>query len=135
VKTATWADLARFFKADVWVEDRRTGDIRYEKVLDSGDVLRSKRPSGKTDEAISKDLFGAILRIQLRVSSQEFWDCIESGTPVARPGRPLEPPSTALPLWLARRLHAELGLREAEIAGMTEAEARRLLDDFRSRPK
>lgn len=135
MRTATWADLAKFFSADGWREVRRTGDIRYEKVLETGDVLRSKRPSGKTDEAIGKDMFKAILRVQLRVSADEFWDCVARGEPVERPGSPPELPQTAIPLWLARRLHAEMGLLETEIAGMTEEHAQHLLDEFRSRPK
>jgi hypothetical protein len=135
VKTAKWAELATFFRADGWREVRRTGDIHYEKVLDSGDVLHSMRSSGKNDETIGKDKFAEILRLQLRVSAQEFWDCVNSGEPVRRPGRPAPVPPNALPLWLVRGLFAELGLRETDIRGMTEEDARRLLNEARSRPR
>jgi hypothetical protein len=133
--TATWRDLVKFFKADDWRETRRTGDIHYEKILATSEVLHSSRPSGKTDEAIGKDLFKGILRVQLRVSEQDFWACIQSGRPVSRPATPEAPPAASLPVWLAQRLTSEVGLYPDDLKGMTEEEGKRRLDEFRSRPR
>lgn len=135
MRAATWADLARFFTADRWAEARRTGDIRYEKHLSRGEVLRSKRPSGKTAEAIGPDLFREILRTQLRVSVAAFWDSVDSGAPAARPSAPLPDRPLSLPAWLAVALERELGMRADELVGMEEAEARRRLERHRSRPR
>lgn len=126
--------MARFFAADDWREVRRTGDIRYEKALPSGDLLRSKRPSGKTSEAIGPDLFHEILRMQLRVSVAAFWKCVDTGKPVPRPSEPLPVRQPSLPAWLARALERELGLRADQLIGVPEDEARRRLDEHRSRP-
>lgn len=135
MRSARWSDLARFFAADGWHEVRRTGDIRYEKDLGDGEVLRSKRPSGKTDEAIGPDLFHEILRVQLRVSAGAFWTCVESGRPAARPSSPLPDPLPTLPAWLAAALEREVGLRVADLIGMSESDARRTLEEHRTRPR
>lgn len=135
MRSPRWSDLARFFAADGWEEIRRTGDIRYEKDLGDGEVLRSKRPSGKSDEAIGADLFHEILRVQLRVSARAFWQCVDNGRPAARPSSPLPDPIPGLPAWLAAALERELGLRAADLAGMSEADARHALDEHRSRPR
>jgi hypothetical protein len=136
LRSATWGDLARFFVADRWREVRRTGDIRSEKESPDGELLRSKRPSGKTDETIGPDLFREILRLQLRVSVRAFWQCVDSGLPVDRPSRPLPDRGPSLPAWLGAALERELGLRAKDLIGMTEEEARnRLLEHWsRSRP-
>lgn len=135
MRAATWGDLARFFVADGWTETRRTGDIRYEKPLPTGELLRSKRPSGKTGETIGPDLFREILRTQLRVSVSAFWECIDAGVPVVRPSGPLPDRSASLPAWLAAALERELGLRGDELIGMTEEEARHRLYEHRARPQ
>lgn len=91
--------------------------------------------AGKGSTAIGRDLFAAICRTQLRVTQEEFWRCLESGRPVERPV-PVEPePVNAMPVWLALRLEVELGMAQSEIAKLTELQARKLLDDFRSRPR
>ena len=135
MRAATWGDLARFFAADRWSETRRTGDIRYEKQLPDGEVLRSKRPSGKTGESIGPDLFREILRTQLRVSVSAFWECVDAGVPVARPSAPLPDRPISLPAWLAVALERELGLRRDELIGMNEEVALRRLQEYRSRPR
>ena len=135
MRAATWGDLARFFSSDRWSETRRTGDIRYEKQLPTGELLRSKRPSGKTGETIGPDLFREILRTQLRVSVSAFWECIDAGAPVARRSGPLPDRPASLPAWLAAALERELRLRGDEMMGMSEEEARHRLHEYRSRPR
>lgn len=134
MRLASWGDLRKFFKADRWKLDRTTGDAHYEKVLPDGTFLRSKRSVGKDSDAIGPDLFRQILRLQLRVSEADFWEAVRSGKPVARPSATAGPPPM-LPAWLVDRLRRELGLTEAAIARLSESEARRRLDEHRSRPR
>lgn len=137
MKPATWAELERFFRCDGWTEVRRTGDIHYEKELPDGELLRSGRSSGKSTATIGRDKFSDILRVQLKVDQTAFWMCVRRCTPVPRPA-PLPPQSPArLSAWIARRLERELGLRPDQIADrrLTDVEAQRLLDEFRSQPQ
>ena len=133
--SATWGDIRKFFKADRWKLDRTTGDARYERVLPDGTLLRSKRSLGKDTEAIGRDLFRTILRVQLRVSEADFWKAVRSGEPVARPSASLPARPVGLPAWLAERLRHEVGLSDGGIARMSEDEARHRLDEHRSRPR
>jgi hypothetical protein len=135
VRSATWGDLRKFFKADRWKLDRTTGDAHYEKVLPHGTLLRSKRSLGKDSETIGPDLFRAILRVQLRVSEADFWKAVRSGEPVARPSAPLPTAAAGVPAWLAERLRREVGLNDSAIGRLSEDEARRKLEEHRSRPR
>lgn len=134
MRSATWGDLRRFFKADGWRLDRATGDAHYEKLLGDGTLLRSKRSLGKDSEAIGRDLFRTILRVQLRVSEAEFWKAVRSGESVPRPSPALPDGATGLPAWLWERLRRELGLSDSAIARLSEHQARRKLEEHRSRP-
>ncbi len=134
MRSAAWGDLRKFFKADRWKLDRTTGDAHYEKLVAEGTLLRSKRSLGKDSAAIGPDLFRQILRVQLRVSEVDFWKAIRTGEPVARPSAPLPLAPAGLPAWLADRLRSELGLSDAQMARLSENEARRKLQEHRSRP-
>lgn len=135
MRSATWRDLKKFFRADRWSLDRTTGDAHYEKVLADGTLLRSKRSLGKDSGAIGPDLFRQILRVQLRVSEADFWKAIRSSEPVARPSARLPASPAGLPAWLVERLQREVGLSVHSIARLSEEEARRKLEEYRSRPR
>lgn len=135
MKPATWADLEKFFRADGWTEVRRTGDIHYENHLPTGEVLRSSRSSGKFTTTIGRVLFAEMLRVQLGVDAATFWEIVLRGKPAPRPAPEQPVVAPQLPTWLARRLQRELGLRPDQLFGLTEAEATKRLEEFRSRPK
>lgn len=136
MRTATWSDLGRFFEVDGWQQTRQTGDIHFEKVLvDTREVLQSKMSAGKGSVTIGRNLFAEICRMQLRVTQQQFWACLETGQPAPRPAPTAPEPANAMPAWLAIRLHAEIGLTLREISELTESQARQMLDEFRSRPR
>lgn len=137
MKTATWGELERFFRCDGWTEVRRTGDVRYERELPDGELLRSARSSGKSSETIGRDNFAEIVRVQLKVDATAFWTCVKTCRPVPRPATIASRPPARLSAWIARRLEQELGLRSDQIASMqlTNADAERLLDEHRSRPR
>ena len=134
MRSSTWGDLRKFFKADRWKLDRTTGDAHYEKVLGDDTLLRSKRSLGKDSDSIGPDLFRQILRVQLRVSEADFWHAVRSGKPATRPSAPL-PSRIGLPAWLAERLRREVGLSDSAIGRLSEDEARRRLEKHRSRPR
>ena len=132
MKTASWADLRAFFRADEWTADRNTGDQQFEKTLPGGRVLRSKRSMGKDDDALSKDLFKWILRVQLEVNEENFWNAIHTGKPVQRPSSQLPEPTLTLPEWLIGALRREVGLSEEDIAKLSREEAEAQLHASRS---
>jgi hypothetical protein len=73
-------------------------------------------------------MWGHILRDQLGVSEEEFWACVRDGSRPDR-GAP-EVPAEALPADVVYLLINRVGLREAEIAAMTRAEALARLQRF-----
>lgn len=67
----SWSDLERFLKHDGWTLVRQNGtDKIYEKILDNGEILRSRVSKGTGE--ISKDLFARILKQQLRCDKEYF---------------------------------------------------------------
>jgi len=66
-----WKDLRRYLENDDYVLLRHgSRDDIYEKVLDSGDVLRVR--VSKSSGEIGKGLFSRILKQQLHVSKAYF---------------------------------------------------------------
>ena len=83
---------------------------------------------------MSPGRFKAILRNQLRVSEDDFWQAVEKGEPVERPSTPPEAEVT-VPAYLGRVLERDLHLSKEEIAALSEDEARRLVEEHWSRPE
>ena len=83
---------------------------------------------------MSPGRFKAILRNQLQVSVDDFWNVLVTGEPVDRPSTPPEAGPT-LPAYLARVLEHELHLPQEEIARLSEEEARRLVEGHWSRER
>lgn len=121
----TWGDIDAFCQADRWEADRQTDHPFWEKTLPNGDVLSTHR-SKKPTEVIGANLFGMILREQLKVTRAEFWQAIWTGKQVDRPVDPLEDVETYEP-WVVQGLLAQ-GVREDEIRELTPAEARQRLE-------
>lgn len=88
---------------------------------------------GKDDEAIGKNLFKWILRVQLEVGEEGFWNAIRTGKPVQRPSSQLPEPTPTLPEWLVGALKREVGLREEDVARLSREEAEAKLHAARSR--
>jgi hypothetical protein len=133
VKTPTGAEIEEFFKADEWTPDRNSGHAHWEKVL-STKTLRSHR-SFSSDKPMSEGRFQSILRTQLEVSAEDFWDAIRTHKPVSRPSDSAPPVLPVLPLWLQDRLVHEVGLPLDKIENLDLVQAEQILSEFRSRPK
>lgn len=135
---AKFRDLRLYVANDGWIEEpnlargrRRTGDHRrYFRELADGTRLRTKI-SHDEDSEIGTDLFHRILRDQLRVTEDRFWNVVRgragSEAEVAQPD--VEP----VPGWLVTRLLFTVGLSEGAVAQMSSAEARAAWLEYLSR--
>lgn len=133
MRTPSWDELREFLKHDDWEDDRATGHDFFEKALPDGEILRT-HASRSGSKTMSPGRFKAILSDQLRLSEAEFWEVLRTRSPAPRPSPAPEPAPRSLPLWLAQALDREVGLTREQIADLDEDEARRLLDEARSRP-
>ncbi len=102
--------------------------VTYELGLHDGRILRTRvsRPVNRTTYGPS--LWSAILRDQLEVTADIFWECVNEGILPDR-GAP-EVPAEALPLSLVVQLTRTAGLSEEAVAAMSKAEAVQALSDY-----
>lgn len=137
---ATFRDLKTFVEHDGWTEEpnlvrgrARTSDHwRYRKDLPNGTTLRTKVSHSLRDE-IGIGLFKHILRDQLQVGEDEFWDVVRRRATEATEPRP--PTAATIPGWLVQRLILTVGLREDDIRAMTVEEARAAWEAYQARPR
>jgi len=136
VSAPTWRDLVAFCKADKWEPSRQTKHAVYKKVLADGTALQTETSRGKDADNIGAGLFHFILRVELQVSEDEFWEAIRTGEPASRPAhpapRPLPPkPDAGLVFQLRKHLH----LTDQEIGALSKDEAVELINEYYSRPR
>lgn len=133
-RTATRRDHQKFCQIEGWKEVRsargRTGThhITYELALPDGRILRTRvsRPPNRSD--IGAGLFAHVLRDQLQVTADEFFDCVDNGNAPART-RPTEH-AEALPPEIVHLLANKVGLEESAIRRLTKDEAVQVLNDY-----
>jgi hypothetical protein len=130
--TPTWGHIDAFCKADGWTNIGTTDHVQWQKVLPSGEVLKTHR-SFAANKVIQPNRFGVILREQLKVSREEFWEAINTGSPVARPVE-LEDAPPEYPLWVIWGLKNH-GYSEEDVRKMTPEEAQALLQEKWSEPQ
>jgi hypothetical protein len=123
----TFGDIEDFLAADGWrqvrVGGRRQRHLRYEKLLADGRLLQTQISHSRA-KSISPGRFAAILREQLEVSREQFWQAIRAGEPVERPVDLDEPePAVEHPAWVVRVLVEELHLSTDEISSLSTQEA------------
>jgi hypothetical protein len=70
----SWKDLSRFCDADGWELYKNTGDYYYRKVMQNGEVKRTKCSKGTGE--IRHHLWREILTKQLQVTMEYFNDKI-----------------------------------------------------------
>ncbi|MEO8897874.1 MAG: hypothetical protein ABI473_04110 [Candidatus Dormibacter sp.] len=98
-----------------------------------GTVLET-HSSFSSSKTVSANRFALILRTQLRVSAQAFWDTLRTGETALRPSAPLPDMPPSLPAWLLRSLKREVGLTDDDTSSLSEVAAHQLLIDHRSSP-
>lgn len=124
---ATRSDHEKFCTIEGWTRVRdargRTGTHHstYELSLPDGRVLRTRISHLADRTAYGAALWSHILRDQLDVSENDFWQCVQTGAKPSR-GEP-EQPRDALPADLTYQLIVKFGVPEQEVATMSKAEA------------
>jgi hypothetical protein len=137
----TWGDVESFLGVDEWTQirpgqrgGRGQSHIFYEKLLPDGRVLQT-HISHDRSATISAGRFGSILREQLEVSRQEFWEAIRSRHPVARPVPVDEDETPEHEAWVIRVLVENLHLNAEDIEALSVEEGQALVHKYWSRPR
>lgn len=124
-------DHLRFCETEGWepAETARGGEVKHHAtfILRLPEMfLRAKisRPLDRTTYAPS--MFSQILRDQLAVSKDEFWDCVANGRIPQRGIAVAQPSSPGLPLRPALELE-RLGQTRETIGALSTSEAEELL--------
>lgn len=127
-----WGHIDAFCEADGWDRIRQdTGHYFWVRTLPDGTLVQTHR-SMDANERIGLDVFAQILRRQLRVSKDEFWNAINTGQPVQRP-TDLDEAPPEYEGWVVAHLLG-FGYTEDEIRQLTPDEAKALVHDKWSAP-
>lgn len=70
-----YGELKRFCEKNGWVLTRNTDHWYYEKVLFDGTILRTK-VSHAVQKEIPRRLWKRILKMQLKITEEDFWKFI-----------------------------------------------------------
>jgi hypothetical protein len=82
---------------------------------------------------MSPGRFSSILRHDLEVSKDDFWECIRTGQPVDRPVALDEAP-VEHEAWVVAVLAGDLHMSAAEIEALTPEQAQQIVNDHWSKP-
>jgi hypothetical protein len=132
VKPTRYDDLRAFCRIDGWISasgrpGRSTSKHEvWTKSLSGGTTLRVVISKGRGE--YPPRMAGYILKNEVRVTEHEFWSAVRTGDAPQRPEqRPARPEGELLPLSLVRALLAA-GYSGADLDGLSQAEAKRLLE-------
>ena len=129
--TPTRADHEKFCKVEGWTSVRNARGkkaihhVTYELPLPDGSILRTRvsHPVDRSD--YGPGLWSHIIRDQLKVSEDEFWDSVDNGV---RPTRGVpQVPSNSLPAELVYQLVVKFRVPEADVAALDKERAVSLL--------
>lgn len=126
----SFGDIERFCKIDGWQQDTGVGGprqrhIRYEKQVAGQAALRTQISHDRSSTP-SPGRWKAILRNQLKVTEEQFWEALRSGDQVDRSPPPLPPQPVPVDDWVREGLRRE-GLRDDEIESLGPVEAQKEL--------
>jgi hypothetical protein len=132
---ATRKDHLRFCEIENWEKVRSskggsgTHHDTFELALANGDISRTRisGPPDRTDYGPS--LWNHILKDQLKVTEQEFWECLKNKV-LPKRGMAPEPSAEPLPTEVVWALINRVGLSEAEVGKMPKQEAVDRLNTF-----
>ena len=111
------------------VGKRNTHHDTYELSLPSGDVLRTRVSRPVNKQTYGPKMWSHILRDQLGVTEQEFWDCVDRGIVPDRGTAPVSEPRGG-PTEVLYQLKHRVGLPEQEIAALSRSAAIERLNEF-----
>lgn len=127
----TKLDHRSFCETEGWVEVRgATGKrvkhhLTYQFNLWDGGTLRTHISNPINKVSYGKKIASKILKVDLRVSTSVFWQCVKHKVMRDR-GTPKRDKSQAMPIYLYRELQ-KLGVTATEFEGMNEEKARKLI--------
>lgn len=136
MKLPTYAEHRRFCEVDGW-QDKDAGSKkpkgdhhRYVKVLPDGRPLYTGVSHG-SGEYRSRSFWRMILREQLEVTEEQFWNAVENGVvPIRANAEPEPPGDDPLPMELVTQLRYAVGLPIHVIGSMTLEEAEAALSEW-----
>ena len=136
MRLPTFAELKRFVEIEGWEatdasRPGRVGDhFRYTFTTPAGDRLYTRVSHGR-GQIQDRDLFTHILRTQLHVSAETFWEAVDRGIVPCRPrAGSRETSEPALDAKLVRNLITKVGLTTDQLIGMTQDEAVHLWNEW-----
>lgn len=109
--------------------------ITYELPLPDGRILRTRVSRPVRKETYGADLWKTILREQLEVTEDEFWNCVRNKVKPERGPVEEPPPENALPAQLVYLLIHQAGVPEDQVATMTLPEALEAMNAYWSAPR
>lgn len=138
-RAPTRAAHQRFCERDQWTlrksaRGKRSDHERYELVLDDGAVLytRISHPPDKT--TYGAEMWSFILRTQLQVTEDEFWDCVDNGVRPRRGKYTVQAErQEQLPAWLVAQL-IKADVPEDDVRSLSTEEAQERLEAIRATP-
>lgn len=136
MKLGTRQDHETFVITEGWEQVRNARGTKgshhttYELVIPTGEILRTRISHPPDRTSYGPGLWSHILRDQLKVTSDEFWGCVDNKVNPDRGAPPQRP--AALPVQLVYQLIHTVGVPEAEVARMSREEAVSRLNDYRS---
>ena len=131
----TRTDHESFCKTEGWqavrsaIGQRNTHHDTYELSLANGDVLRTRVSRPVNKQTYGPSMWAHILRDQLDVAEQEFWDCVDRGIVPHRGGAPTGA-LRGVPTQVLYQLKHRVGLPESEIAALSREDAIERLNEF-----
>jgi hypothetical protein len=102
----------------------------YELVIPSGDILRTRISKPVDRTTYSASMWSAILRDQLKVTNDEFWNCVQNKVLPDRGGTPLASNPKALPLHLLNELIERVGMSPDEAIKLTLEQALARMNEY-----
>ncbi|TFC11412.1 cytotoxic translational repressor of toxin-antitoxin stability system [Cryobacterium sp. MDB2-33-2] len=105
----------------------------YELALWDGRILRTRISKPVDSTSYGASVWAHILRQQLMVDADSFWDCVQNQNVPDRGGPQMVAVRESLPLYLVRAL-SEQGVDEDTIFALTVGEAAKLLSEKLAEP-
>lgn len=102
----------------------------YELMIPSFEILRTRISKPVDRTTYSASMWSVILRDQLKVTNDEFWDCVQNKVLPDRGGAAGQPNRTALPLHLLNQLIERVGMTPEEAIELTLEEALQRMNDY-----
>ncbi|UWZ36223.1 hypothetical protein Drose_35075 [Dactylosporangium roseum] len=96
--------------------------MTYELALPDGRILRTRISHPPDRSTYGPSIWSHILRDQLDVTEDVFWNCLRTGVTPAR-GKPEAPTAEPIPAEVVHLLITRVGLPEPDVARMTKDEA------------